>query len=92
MCRKVSIFDDSSLLLQAMAEADIDSLRNTVFIEEKYVSDTTFKQLALGAPRDSVDYYAIRSIARYRKYQCSDKIVGNGVPFDVYRKHRKGIL
>ena len=47
LCGSVAIFDDSTQLLEAMADADVDSLRNTVFVEEKYVSNTTFEQIGL---------------------------------------------
>jgi hypothetical protein len=58
MAGNVSVFDDSSLALQAMAEADIDSLRNTVFVEEQFISDTDVKQLGFAQGEITIGQYS----------------------------------
>ncbi len=39
------VFKNSNQLLEAMAEADINTLRNNVFIEEKFVSEIDVKEI-----------------------------------------------
>ena len=63
MVGNVSVFGNSSLLLQAMAEADVDSLRNTVFIEEKFISDNDIEQLGFSHGEITIEHYSPDRIA-----------------------------
>jgi len=58
LCGSVSIFDDSTQLLEAMADADVDSLLNTVFIEEKFVSDTDIEHLGFAQGEITTEHYS----------------------------------
>lgn len=58
MAGKAEVFDGSSELLEAMADADVDSLRNTVFVEEKFISDTDVEQLGFAQGEITIERYS----------------------------------
>lgn len=55
---KVKVFENSHQLLEAMAKADINSLRNNVFVEEKFLSEINLERLGVTDGELTIEQYS----------------------------------